>query len=64
MGGGTPGFNPWVRRDSLEKEMATRSAFLSGNPCGQRNPAGYSPWGHKELRHDGATNNNNNNGKF
>ena len=33
----------------LEKEMATTSVFLLGKSHGQRNLAGYSPWGHKEL---------------
>ena len=43
---------PWRRK------WQPAPVFLSGNPCGQRSPAGYSPWGHTELRH-GATNNNN-----
>ena len=31
----------------MEKEMATHLAFLPGKSHGQRNLAGYSPWGHK-----------------
>ena len=33
--------------DPLEKEMATTTVFLPGESHGQRNLAGYSPWGHK-----------------
>ena len=33
----------------LEKGMATHSSILTGKFHGQRNPAGYSPWDHKEL---------------
>ena len=33
----------------LEKEMAITPVFLPGKSHGQRNLAGYSPWGHKEL---------------
>ena len=29
--------------------MASTAVFLSGKSHGQRNLAGYSPWGHKEL---------------
>ena len=29
--------------------------FLPGEPRGQRNLAGYSPWGRKIVRHDLAT---------
>ena len=38
--------------DPLEKEMATYSIFLPGKFHGQRSLAGYSPWGHKRVRHD------------
>ena len=41
--------------DSLEKEMATRSIFFPGKSHGQRSLVGYSPWGHKRVRHDLAT---------
>ena len=34
--------------DPLEKGMAT-PVFLPGEFHGQRNLAGYNPWGHKEL---------------
>ena len=35
------------QEDPLEKGMATH--FLPGKPHGQRSPAGYSPWGRREL---------------
>ena len=34
--------------DPLKKGMATLSIFLPGRFRGQRSPACYSPWGHKE----------------
>ena len=43
----------WVQsqgwEDPLEKEMAIHSVFWPGEFHGQRNLAGYSPWGCKEL---------------
>ena len=43
----------WVRylgwEDTLEKETATQSSILAWRIHGQRSPAGYSPWGHKDL---------------
>ena len=35
--------------------MATTPIFLPGKSHGQRNLAGYSPWGHKRVWHDLAT---------
>ena len=35
--------------DALEKQMATHSVFLPGEPHGWRNLVGYSPWSCKEL---------------
>ena len=35
--------------DPLEKEMQPIPAFLPGKAHGQRNLAGYGPWGRKEL---------------
>ena len=44
----------WVR--SLGQEMETNTKmFLSGKFHGQKNLAGYSPWGCKRVRHDLAT---------
>ena len=38
-----------IRKDPLEKEMATTPAFLPGKSHGQRSLAGCSPRGRKEL---------------
>ena len=35
--------------DPLKEGMATHSSILAWRIHGQRNPAGYSPWGRKEL---------------
>ena len=43
------GFGPWVEKTSLEWEMAPTPVFLPEKFHGQRSPAGYSPWGPKEL---------------
>ena len=43
----------WVRslgrEDPLEKEMATQSSILARRIPRAEEPAGYSPWGRKEL---------------
>ena len=43
----------WIRslgqEDSLEKEKATQSSILAWRILWTEEPAGYSPWGHKEL---------------
>ena len=44
-----PGFNPWVGKIPLEKEMATHSSILAQKSHGWRSLAGYSPWGLEEL---------------
>ena len=36
------------QKDPLEKRMVTHSSILAWRIHGQRNLAGYSPWGHKE----------------
>ena len=35
----------------LEKEMATHSVFLPEKSHGESSLVGYSPWGHKRVRH-------------
>ena len=35
------------QKDPLEKEMATHSSTLAGEPHGHRSLAGCCPWGHK-----------------
>ena len=37
------------QKDTLEKEVETHSSILAWEIHGQRNLAGYCPWGHKEL---------------
>ena len=49
------GFDPWVWKIPLEEEMATTPVFLPGKSHGQRSLTGYSPWGHKRVGHDLAT---------
>ena len=44
---GDPG--PWVRTISCRREWLPIPVFLPGECHGQRNLAGYSPWGCKEL---------------
>ena len=43
--------------DPLEKEMTTHSSILGihGKSHGERSLVGYSPWGHKRVRHNLAT---------
>ena len=41
------GFNPWVRKIPLKKEMATHSSILSWEIPWTEEP-GRSPWGRKE----------------
>ena len=36
------------QEDPLEKEMVATPVFLPGESRGERNLAGYSPWGCKE----------------
>ena len=41
--------------DPLEKEMQTTPVFLPGKSYEQRSLAGYSPRGHKRVRHNLVT---------
>ena len=43
-----PGFNLWVRKIPWRREWQPIPEFLPGKSQGQRNLAGYSPWGCKE----------------
>ena len=49
----------WVQslgqEDPLEKKMATHSSILSWKIPKAKEPVGYSPWGHKRVRHELAT---------
>ena len=43
-----PRFSPWVGNIPWRREWEPTPVFLPGEPHGQRNLAGFSPWGHKE----------------
>ena len=44
-----PGFDPWVGKIPCRRAWQPTPVFLPGEPHGQRNLVGYSPWSHKEL---------------
>src|SRR5574337_759071 len=44
-----PGFDPWVRKIPWSRKWQPTPGFLPGKSHGQRNLAGYSPQGCKEL---------------
>ena len=44
-----PGSDPWVGKMPWRMEWQPTPVFLPGEFHGQRNLAGYSPWGHQEL---------------
>ena len=46
------GFNPWVRKIPWRRKWQWTPVFLPGESHGQRSLVGYSPWGHKRVRHD------------
>ena len=52
----------WVRslgqEDPWRRKWQPTPVFLPGKSHGHRSLAGYSPWGHKTVGHDLATNNN------
>ena len=48
-------FNPWVRKIPWRRKWQPTPVLLPGKVCGQRSLVGYSPWGHKRVRHDLAT---------
>ena len=50
-----PGFDPWVRKIPWRRKWQSIPVFLPGESHGQRSLAGYSPWGHKRVRHDLVT---------
>ena len=56
------GFNPWVQKIPLEKEMATPT-FLPGKSLGQRSLVGYGPQGWKESDITQWLNNKTNNNR-
>ena len=46
------GFDPWVGKIPQRRKWQPTYVFLPGKPHAQRSLAGYSPWGHKRVRHD------------
>ena len=44
-----PGFDPWVVKGPLEKEMATHSSILAWKISWTEEPGGLQSMGHKEL---------------
>ena len=46
---GRSGFNPWVGKIAWKRKWQPTPVFFPGESQGQRNLAGYSPLGHKEL---------------
>ena len=42
------GLGPWVGKIPWRRKWQPAPVFLPGKSQGQRSPAGYSPWGHKE----------------
>ena len=48
-------FDTWVRKIPWSRKWQATAVFLPGKFHGQRSPSGYSPWGHKRVRHNLAT---------
>ena len=46
--------SPWVRKVPWRRNGSPRQYFCLGHPTDRR-LVGYSPWGHKRVRHDSAT---------
>ena len=51
-----PGFNPWVGKIPWRRKWQPTPVSLLRKSHEQRSWVGYSPWGHKRVRHDWATN--------
>jgi len=47
-----PRFDPWVRKIPWRRKWQPTPVFLPGESHGQRSLVGYSPRGHKRVRHD------------
>ena len=43
-----PGFDPWVEKIPWRREQQPTPVFWPGEFHGERNLAGYSPWGRRE----------------
>ena len=51
----TCGFDSWIQKNPWRRAWQPTPVFLPGESHGQRNQAGYSPWGHKESDTTEAT---------
>ena len=49
------GFDPWVGKIPLQKEIAIHSSILAWRIPRTEELAGYSPWGHERVGHGLAT---------
>ena len=49
------GLDPWVRKIPWRRKWQPTSAFLPEKSHRQRSMVGYSPWGHKRVRHNIGT---------
>ena len=49
------GFNPWVGKIPWRRKWQPTPVFLPGKSHGQGSLVGYSPQGHKRVRHDLVT---------
>ena len=45
-------FDPWVGKIPWRRKWQPTPVFLPAKSNGQRSPVGYSPWGHKGVRHN------------
>ena len=45
-------FNPWVGKIPWRRKWQLTPVLLPGRSHRQRSLAGYSPWGHRRVRHD------------
>ena len=48
-------FAPWVGKIPWRRKWQSTPVFLPRELHGQRSLAGYSPWGHKRVKHDLVT---------
>ena len=55
------GLDPWYGKIPCRRKWQPTPVFLPGKSHGQRNPAGYGPWGRKRVGHNRATKSSNKN---
>ena len=49
------GFDFWVRKNPWRRKWQPTPVFFPGKSHGQRSLVAYSPWGHKRVRHNLTT---------